>query len=166
MHDRALRFFQATFPLAWLLVVVLLPISSLPLVARLAGSDMVAAPSALPLAWLVAFWLVPYLWKKGSLPIPTAPFLGFVLVAILSSLVAYFLATPSLKNQSILSREGKQLFTLAVGVCFYLVASTWPTSLNRLRATLRLINYSGLVMLAWSLAQVFYTMSSRPIPPG
>ncbi|HVN53814.1 MAG TPA: O-antigen ligase family protein [Anaerolineaceae bacterium] len=164
MRERGLHILQASFPLAWLLVIVLLPISSMPLIARLAGSDMVAAPSALPLIWLVVFWLIPYLFKRGTLAFPTAPFWGFVLVAILSSLAAYFLATPNLKNQSIFSREAKQLFTLAVGVCFYLVASTWPASINRLRTTLRWINYSGLVMLAWSLTQVYFTFVVKEYP--
>jgi hypothetical protein len=38
-------------------------------------------------------------------------------------------------------------------VCFYLVAATWPVSEKRLETTLRIINWTGLAIILWSLTQ-------------
>jgi O-antigen ligase len=54
--------------------------------------------------------------------------------------------------------------TLAVGVSFYLVASTWPRDSQRLERTLRWINWSGMVLLLWCLVQAFFWYSDNRYP--
>ncbi len=149
---------------AWALLVILLPITSMPLVARLVHSDAVAGPSGLILFALLVAWFLPALLRGAAIPRQSLPLLAFVLVAVLSTLLSAFLAIPPYKDQSIVRNSVEGLLTLAVGVSFYLVASTWLSSESRIRATLRLVNWSGLVVLIWSLAQAaaWYTGNHYP----
>ena len=68
MPDRLRRGWILILEAAWVLLVLLLAITSHPLVAQLARSENVAAPSGLPLLFLVAAFLVPYLLRRGRLP--------------------------------------------------------------------------------------------------
>jgi len=164
MLDRALRLFHGTFGLSWGMVIALLPLTSVPWVARLVGSDMVAAPAALPLVWLVAAWFVPFLLNRGRLSKLTLPFLAFVTAALVSSALAFFADIPPFKGRSLLSRETHALLTLAVGACFYLVVSTWPKNPRWLQRTLQIINLSGLAILLWSGVQVYYVVLGDGAP--
>jgi hypothetical protein len=146
---------QASSPFAWGTMIALLPITSLPVLIALVHSDMVGSASAIPLLWLFFFWFLPYLARGGSLPRATLPLIGFVLVALASSAGAYFLDLPAYKGLTLLSREVRALFTLGVGLSFYLVASAWPDSLGKLRFTLRILNYSGVVIILWSALQFY-----------
>ncbi|MBU2611906.1 MAG: hypothetical protein KJ606_13315, partial [Chloroflexi bacterium] len=51
-----------SFNLTWALMLLLLPITSLPLLSRLAGGTAVAPASILPLVWLVV-WFVCFVFK-------------------------------------------------------------------------------------------------------
>ncbi len=149
---------------AWGLLVILLPVTSMPLVVKLVHSDAVAAPSGLILLALLVAWFFPRILRGAGLPRQSLPLLAFGLVAVLSTLFSVFLTIPPYKDQSVLRNGIEGLLTLAVGVSFYLVASTWLVEENRIRTTLRLINWSGLVVLAWSLAQAaaWYTGNHYP----
>ena len=63
---------------AWVAVILLLPLTSLPLLSHLAGNSMVAPASFIPLLWIILFWFILYLLKRGSLPRQTIPFLFFI----------------------------------------------------------------------------------------
>lgn len=145
--DRALQW------VAWGALVLLLPVTSLPWLADLAGSNTVAAAASLPLVWLFLFWFLPYLLKHGTLPRLTIPFLGFVVVSLVASLRAYFIDIPPFKETSVFSEQVDALITLGVGAAFYLLFSTWPRQERRLRFTLQLLNLGGLVLVLWSLRQ-------------
>ena len=56
----------------WGFLLILLPITSMPLVVKLVRSDTVAAPSGIILVVLIILWLLPYLLKK--LPSQNQPF--------------------------------------------------------------------------------------------
>ncbi len=141
--------------LEWSGLVVLLPVTSLPLIVRLLGSDSVAAPSGIILFLIVATWLLPYLLKNGTVPRQALPFLGFVMVALISTCLASFGAVPPYKDASMIRQQIVAVLTLAVGTCFYLVAMLWPSDENRLVFTLKLINWSGFVVVGWALVQAF-----------
>jgi hypothetical protein len=164
MLDRGLRLLRGTHWLAWAAVIALLPFTSVPWVARLVGSDMVAAPAALPLVFLAAAWFVPFMVSRGRLSKLTLPFLAFVTAALVSSALAFFSDVPSFKDHSLLSREVHSLLTLAVGVAFYLIVSTWPKDTHRLGLTLQIINFSGLAILLWSAVQVYYVVLGDGAP--
>jgi O-antigen ligase len=94
----------------------------------------------------------------------TIGLLALVVVALISTAAASFINIPSFKGTSPLRRDLVSLLTLGVGVCFYLVSSTWPQTECRLRLTLQLVNWSGLVMLVWALAQGYFWYRQESIP--
>jgi O-antigen ligase len=140
---------------AWVLLVALLPITSMPLVQRLTGSDSVAAPSGLLLPLLILFWLLPLVLLRRAFPRQSLPLLAFAFVALLATLLSTFIDIPAFKGIRPLNSELKALVTLVIGVSFYLVASTWPVTEKRLTLTLRIINWTGLIIILWSITQTF-----------
>ena len=50
----------------WILFVLLLPLTSVPVIVRLVHSDVVAAPSALILPFLLAGWGLPVLLSPAA----------------------------------------------------------------------------------------------------
>lgn len=152
------RLFLSTFDWAWGLMLLLLPITTFPALVHLFGWVTVAPASSLPLIWL-AIWFVFFLLRRGNLPRESAPFLAFVSVAILSSAVAFFYAPPTFKAHSLLTTEPSSLLTLGIGAAFYLVSAAWLSSHpGQLKKNLRLINYTGMVMLAWSSLQAVFAL--------
>jgi O-antigen ligase len=138
---------------AWVAMLALLPITSMPLIMKITGSDSVAAASGLLLPLLVLGWLAPLVLRRGVLPRQSLPLLGFAMVALLATLLSTFIAHPAYKGISPLNSEIKAVITLAVGLCFYLVAATYPVTARRLDLALRIINWTGLVIILWSLTQ-------------
>ncbi len=102
----------------WMLLVMLLPITSMPLVTLLFGSSDVAVPAGVVLLFFVLIWLIPFLVKKGRIPRQSLPLIGFVLTAVISCACAFFLDIPPFKDASIPLNELKGLLTLAVGFVF------------------------------------------------
>ena len=157
MIERLKRLASISFDVSWVAVLVLLPITSLPLLSRLAGNTAVAPAAFIPLCWLALFWFVPYLIKKGTMPRESLPFLFFVSVAIIASAGAFFIAIPPFKNESILGAEISAVPTLMIGAAFYLVTATWLSrSRSRLVFTLKWINVSGLLVILWAAVQAVY----------
>jgi len=151
------RLFDSTLDIAWVTVILLLPITSLPLLSRLAGNTMVAPASFIPLIWLVLFWFIFYLANKGSMPRESIPFFFFVSVAVVVSASAFFLDLPPFKDGNILGEEVNAILTLATGAAFYLVTASWlAQSRPRLVSTLKWINISGLIMILWAMIQAVY----------
>ena len=138
----------------WALLVLLLPLTSLPLLAKLVHSPSVAAPSGVVLLIAVIFGYLPYLWRGGVLPRQSMPLLIFIAITLAACLAAFFIDLPPFKAVSIYRNELEGLLTLAVGVSFYLVVATYPASPERMRKTLLWLNFSGLILILWSLTQV------------
>jgi hypothetical protein len=149
----------------WVCLILLLPITSMPWIVNLVGSDSVAAPSGIVLAVLVLIWLVPYAWKRGQFPAQAIPLLGFALVALIATALAAFLPIIPYKDVSFIKNELKDVLTLFIGICFYLVAAIFPIGEERLQKTLRWLNWGGLVVLLWSLVQAlsWYSFNHYPI---
>lgn len=152
---------------AWATVIVLLPITSFPLLSKLAGGTSVAPLSLLPLAWLGLFWTVPFIIKKGKLPAEFIPFLFFCLVALASCAFAFFRSIPPYKGKTVFGEEIQAIFTLMIGIAFYLVTVTWLSgSDNKLTKTLKWINLSGIILLLWAGIQAFYIFFFRSDYPA
>jgi hypothetical protein len=149
----------------WAMFFLTLPFTSFPLLSRLAGGTMVAPLSVAFLFLIILFWLLPYLIRRGRLPIQTVPLLVFFGAGILSSLWALFRAIPSFRTQNILRNEIEAIITLGIGVCFALVVAVWAQDRRNLQTAFRLINWSGLAVLAWSVAQllVFTRLHHYPL---
>lgn len=148
----------------WALLLLFLPLTSMPLVQRLVRSSTVAAPSLIFLVVLVLGWLLPFIARRGRFSGTVWPLLGFFLVALLSSVITLFQAVPAFKDNSALMEGVQAYITLGIGLCYYLVASTWVSSEERLRQSLRWINLAGLLIILWSAAQAFAWFSANRYP--
>lgn len=148
----------------WWLMLVSLPVTSFPLLSRLFGGTSVAPLSLIFLVFLLLAWYVPLLFKTRAIPRHSLPLMLFMILALISSLAGYFLLTPTFREISPWRNLLESLVTLGIGVCFYLVVSTYLDSSKKVGQFLRLINYSGLVMLLYALLQaaIFYILWNYP----
>jgi hypothetical protein len=158
---------RMTSMLPWIgvaLLALFLPFTSSPLVARLTGGSMVAPLSLLPMGAMLLFWLLPYLLRRGTLHPQAKIILLFAFVVMISCIFAFTLPIPPFKGNTILKREIESLLTLAVGVGFYLVLSTWLNRSERFYFLLRWVNLSGMLMLAWSFIQAIMWQTTQYYP--
>ena len=137
----------------WGLLVVSLPITSLPLITKLAGGTMVGPAALIPLALLMLIWWLPYLLKGGALPQQSLPLLAFAGVGLLASLLSLFRTVPPFQDSVVWRQIAEGVVTLLMGIAFFLISAAWPTTDKRMRFTLRLLNWSGLIVLTWSIIQ-------------
>ena len=141
----------------WLLLVLTLPITSQPLVAKYVRTGSVAPVAGVFLAILFIIWFVPFIFHKGKLPGQTIPFLFFILWAFIITAASVFRENPPYKDISVFASIVKSLLTLLIGMTFYLVIATYVRSERLIRITLQLVNWSGLFIIVWSLSQVAVT---------
>lgn len=145
-------------------MILCLPFTSLPLVVSLVGSNTVGAASGIFLFLLVICWLLPYTVKGGKYPIQTLPLATFGLAAVLSTVLAAFLPLKPFKDVGIIQNEIGALLTLGVGICFYLVTATWPRNSDDLARAGKLLNWSGVIILAAAFIQaaVWFSLGGYP----
>jgi hypothetical protein len=141
----------------WAIALICLPITSFPLFASVSGG-LVAPLSILPFFMLFLLWSLPLLLRKGILPKETIPLLVFCLVAIISSAAAYFLLIPGFKGKTVAGQEIRSLFTLVVGITFFLVTTTWLNNPGRLKYTWKYITIGGIISLVWTGIQAFFIL--------
>ena len=148
----------------WILFVFLLPLTSVPVIVRLVRSDVVAAPSALVLAVLLAGWGLPRLICGKRLPDNASPFVLFVLSALLATAVSFFRTIPDFKAQSPFKNSVSAILTLFVGFSFYLVSLLWHDERKNLDLTFKILDISGAVVCLWTLTQAFYWYRDNRYP--
>ncbi|MAT42034.1 MAG: hypothetical protein CL609_06805 [Anaerolineaceae bacterium] len=139
--------------LFWGLLLFLLPITSLPLTAKLLRSSMVAAPSIILMGFLLVFWLVPRILKQKNLYFSKPLFL-FLVFSILSSFTAYFLDIPLQKNLSLIHTQTEGLITLFIGFGFFIIISNFITTDRILIKTIQIIAISMIPLFIWSAIQL------------
>jgi len=147
----------------WALTLVAVPVTSFRFIPFI-GADSQVRPLSLIPAALLLFLLVFrcfqqhrfFIWNNSFLPL-----LAFVLVALLSSAVGFFLAPENLYNYTYASRLLRAWVTFGVGLIFLIV----PVAMNRdeqdLKFTFKWL-YVGLVgHVIWSLVQLlhFYVLA-------
>jgi O-antigen ligase len=103
---------------------------------------------------LFIFWFVPFLIKKGSINRQSLPLIFFVVFAIISTLLAFFLDIPTFKNFSIIRNNIESIITLFIGITFFFISSGFPEDEAFLKRSLQIINWGGLIMLIWAGIQV------------
>jgi O-antigen ligase len=149
------RVYHAIQWVLWGLMILSLPITSFPPVARVLGAT-VSPAAIIPFALLALVWWLPALLRRAALPGQSLPLLAFMGVALLSCLAALFRDIPPFYDIQPW-REMLQAFaTLLIGVAFYLLAAVWPNNEKRLSFTLCMLNYTGLILLGWCLVQWIY----------
>lgn len=160
------RPFQMLSLAIWAAAIFLLPVTSLPLLKKVSGASTVAPPSTALLLLLAALWLVPYLSLRKKLPVESIPLLVFVGVVLLSWGLAFFREIPPFRDRSLFSQGLDAFLTLALGLAAYFVPSTWlATNSNRLKLTMQILNWSGLILLAWSFFQAFFVFANHSLYP-
>lgn len=160
------RIFQFSARWSWDALVFFLPVTSLPLLSRVMGGTDVAPFSAAFLAILVLIWLLPQIIRSRGIPAQSLPLFVFVLLALVSSLLAFFLPVPSFKNEGLWKNELTNFISLGIGVCFYLVASLWISDEQKLARFFRIVNLSGALALLYSLIQVVFIFLLKQTPPA
>ncbi len=151
------RFYKTVVRILWDLFIILLPITSLPLVARIAGGQSVAVPSGLIVFALVAVWLLPQLWRGLAIPRHTLSIILFVMIAAVSIVFGYWREIPAFKGFDPLNENIQALITLLMGVSYYLVTMLWlkqADTENEVRRVLRLVTFAGMVVLAKAFVEV------------
>ncbi len=140
----------------WFALIAVLPISSMPLVARALSSDSVASPAIIFLIILTVIWLLPSIFKGRKFSGSIFPLFLFCLVAIIGTVLSLFYRMPAFKGIDQFNPTLSSLATLGIGFLFFVTASSFLESGQDLRTTMRILNWSGLVMLLWCGLQAFY----------
>ena len=134
----------------WAVFLLSLPFTSLPLVTKIIGSQMVAIPSGLIVLLLVAVWLIPVITRGLTIPNHTLPLLLFALIALVATILAFFYPLPSFKGVSSIKENLESVVTLFLGVILYLVTLLWlreKKSEAEFDRTLRFITIGGIFIL-------------------
>jgi O-antigen ligase len=144
----------------WCFLLVTIPVTSFPWVAKFTGRSVVSPLSGLPLVFIACVWFVPWLFIKGRLPNIVLPVMVFAGVALLASIITPFLEIYPFLEQVPVDRSLRALITLAAGLFFYLVASVIPRTEKEIRSSLRWLYVGGIVMLLWSSIQGVYALQN------
>ncbi len=135
----------------WLGMVAFLPVNSLPLVAKIVRSSSVAPASLIFLGLLILLWLPVYLRKDGKFPFQVKIIFVFLLVALISTALSFLYLVPIYKDNTLIRAVFEGVATFVIGFFFYLVTTAVPNSDKKLLTTLKVLNWSGLVMVVWAL---------------
>ncbi|NJD59758.1 MAG: O-antigen ligase family protein [Anaerolineae bacterium] len=139
----------------WALALISLPLTSFPFLSSLTGA-LVSPLAILPIFILLIIWTIPLILRKGELPKETVPLIIFFSIAIIASALAFFFFIPGFKGKSMPAQELRALLTLAIGITFYLVTTSWVKSPERLHNTWKYITIGGILAVAWSCVQAFF----------
>lgn len=146
----------------WVILIFTLPFTTFPLVMKLTGTSSVAPASLLPMIPLVIIVLPGLIIRRIVLPIHVKTVLLFFLFALLTILMAFLRPIPDYKQQSFTGAALEGTVTLIVGLFFYLAAVSIPNTNEKINRSLRLVNWTGLAIISWSILQV----SLRVVFPG
>ncbi|HLE53335.1 MAG TPA: O-antigen ligase family protein [Anaerolineales bacterium] len=126
------------------------------------GETLVRPLSVYPLILLLVLAILPRLFKK-RLPVTLLPWLAFLVMAFMSSVVALSLGTQATQGITVASRLLRNIFALGLGSAIYLTVALLPESWDDLNASLRWL-YSGFgIALLWGSLQAVYIIHfSRP----
>jgi hypothetical protein len=141
----------------WAIALICLPLTSFPLLSTIYGG-LVAPISILPFVILLLLWTLPLIFRKGVLPKETIPLMVFVLAVLVSCAAAFFIQIPGFKGKSIPGQEVRSLLTLAVGLTFFMVTTTWIKNTGKLKNTWKYITIGGIISLVWTGVQAFFIL--------
>jgi hypothetical protein len=157
---------QKTVWFLWLALVAALPVSSFPIFARLIHSSAVAPASGIFVLLLAFLWLPVFIFKGGRFPFQVKPALLFFLFSFFTIGLAFLKGLPDYKNVSLLSSALEGFATLGLGALFFILTTALPDSQERIKKTLAVVNWGGLVMLFWSLVQISVSFTLNDFTDG
>ena len=158
------NYLNRTVEILWFLLIFLLPFTSLPIASRLLRSEMVASPSIIFLLLLLPFIL--FFSRNNKFPNNKffVPLFIFGSIALISSLLSFYLPIPIQKQFSIESNIFEGLVTLFIGISFFFVSVLLTQSDGLRTRTLRIISYSFVPLLIWCLLQFIFGQLLREYP--
>lgn len=150
----------------WKNFLLVLPISSFPLLSRLMGGASVAPLAAVPMLLLLLFWWIPSFFKnRFKLPYQVKPLLVFFFFGLLTTLFISFRDVPTFQSESINKSVFEVIITFGMGIAFYLVTIYSVKSKKDLRTTIFWISISGIIVMLYSWLQVvfWYLLPRYPV---
>lgn len=157
MRETFSRIYQKGVNALWVAFILLLPLTSSPQVAALAGGTMVAAPSGLIAVLLLLIWLLPLILRNMPFQRHLLPLLLFIASVFLSTIIGMWREIPPFKGINPLRENIESILTVFLGVSFYLAAYFWLREKNSkkdFKLVLRLITYGGIATIVKALAEV------------
>ena len=139
--------------LLWGFYVILLPLTSVPIIVQLVHSDVVAAPSALILPFLLIGAGLTFILEKRDFPASLSPMVLFIITALIATAVSFYYRLPYYKGANPFSSSLNAVITLFVGFCFYLVTLLHHKNEASFRTTFKLLSISGAIVCLWTFAQ-------------
>jgi O-antigen ligase len=146
----------------WVLFLVTLPITSFPYFpSGLGGSTLVRPLSVYPLLILLFLVVLPRLIKQ---PVTRTllPLFAFMLIALVSTLLAFARGIEPLIGVTVSDRAVRTLVTLFLGGGFYMALSIIPDTPEKLKASLRWLYIGFGAALIWGTLQVVYILKFHP----
>lgn len=137
----------------WKLLLLVLPVSSFPLLSKLFGGTMVAPLAMIPMAVLVLLFVLPEFFRTKTLPSHFQPLYVFFLIAAFSIPLAYMRELPTFRTIPIWKNALEGLATLAMGFGFYLVTICSVDSEERIRTALKWIHLGGAITILAACVQ-------------
>ncbi len=160
--SRGTNLINSISKICWILFLISLPVSSFPFFpGGVGGGTLVRPLSIYPLIILVVLVILPRFITK-PLPKTVLSFLPFVVVALISSLLATLQGIESLQGISASARSFRALVTLGVGVAIYLSVTLWPENDDDLKLSLRWLYIGFLLALFWGTLQTIYVVYFSP----
>jgi len=147
----------------WYFIIAFLPITSMPIVAKILGSNSVASPSILFLL-PATLLLLPKFWHGKRISRQLVPLACFFSIAGIASAFSFFYNIPPFKENQQLSSVIYAMATLGIGVLFFVAACSIPVNSKIKKTSLRIINWSGALILLWSFMQAAYWYQTNHYP--
>jgi len=139
----------------WVALLILLPFTSLPLASKILQSKMVAAPSILPLFFLILLFVIPIIFL-GKLKEISFPLLLFLIYCVLSTTIAQFSTIPIDKDFNVFRNIAEAYITLLIGIAFFVLPVHYLETHKQISKTLRVIYFTFLPVFFWSLFQFVF----------
>ncbi len=111
---------------------------------------MVAPAAAIPLGLLLLIFGPLYFYRQPQLPRVVIPLFAFILLAVLSTALAFFIEFPLFRDVDRLRNGLSGFLTLTIGVSFFLAALILTNSPERLAFFFQWVNISGGLVLLWA----------------
>lgn len=147
----ASRFIDRLTWILWVLVIAALPFTSVPLVSKIIRSTAVAPGSLLFMIPLAVLAFPMMIKRKQALPFQSKSALYFFLYIFLTIFTAFFREIPDYKDQTITSAAIEGIATSVLGLLFLLVFMSMPNNRQKIDQTMRILNWTGLVLIIWSI---------------
>ena len=87
-------------------------------------------------------------------------------MGLFSTGASFFLNIPAYKDQSLVSNVISGVVTLCLGILFYLLTTVLPHDNEKIKRTLRALNWGGGIMLFWDILVVVITAFSPTDTPN